>query len=299
MKKKLHFFISLFIISGGLALNSCNDNSSNKPTDTKDTLVLGPLDTTLVNSMNDSFSPDISFQDTSEEKFMAGKGKLWRVWKKLHKNCQNSEITKGMLYFGVSNTLGIGTIIEYNSATNKYIPDLPMLPEKFNSEQQKLIFNYGTSSACQFAQKLRVNTEFLIKSNMAQTANGELGGIINNARTIDARIESWQVNFLFPSGLGNVLDTGTDPYYKTYDEISKKENRYIVNKEIVINGFSATIASSTAISADLKLALERGITEKIGDTNATVKFSYVNETTIKVTTVGSFVVFVELYKRES
>lgn len=293
-------FLFLFLLGGTLffAIAGCNDGKT-PPGPTADTLKLKPLMPATIEELSDSASPEISIVDTSGiPKLLAGKGKLWRVWEKLHRHCQNSNITKGMVYFGTSNTLGLGTIVLYDKQNNKYIPDFPLLPEKFSENERKLVFNKGASGDCKFQQTTKVNSEFLVKSNISQTANGELSGLINSARTIDSRIDSWQQNILFPSGLNSVLATNTDPYFKSYQEVARKPDRYFINKEILINGFSATISTSTNISAELKLALEQGITEKVGNTNAEVKFSYVNERTIKVSTTGAFVVFVELYKSE-
>jgi len=276
---------------------SCNQHNTVKSSD-NDTLILKSLSEDDVLTLNDTISPEIPTPDdsTGQEKIFGGKGKLWRVWEKLHKNCQNSNITKGMIYFGTSNTLGLGTIILYDKDKKKYIPDFPLLQDKFDEQQKKLVFNKGTNSNCTFQQTTKINSDFLIKSNLSQTANGELSGAINTSKTIDSRIDSWQQNILFPSALNTVLASSTDEYFKSYEATAKKTERYIINKEILISGFSATISTSTNISADLKLALQQGITEGIGDTEAKVKFSYVNDRTIKITTVGTFVVFVELYK---
>lgn len=296
--KRLSLFLLFLGFIAGYSLISCRNKQGKPAAQSEDTLKLKRLDTAMIQDINDTLSPEVFFEDTTGEKLLGGKGKLWKLWQKLHKNCQNSEITKGMIYFGVSNTLGLGTIVQYDKGNKKYIPDFPMLPEKFTDEQKKLVFNVGAKAACQFEQQTKVNSEFLAKSNMSNTANGELSGMISNSRSIDAKIDSWQQNILFPSGLNGVLSSDTNSYFKQYLATSKKENRYIVNKEILIHGFSAIIHTTSKIQGQLKADLEKGITEKIGDTEAQVKFSYVNETTIKVTTLGSFVVFVELYKLE-
>jgi hypothetical protein len=272
--------------------SSLNDKSI-RDTIMNDTLKIHPLSPEEIISLSDTISPEI---DTSNSKgLFGGKGKLWRLWEKLHKNCQNSAMTKGMTFLGVSNTVGVGSIILYDNTKKGYFASYPLLKEKFNPEQQKLIFNNGTSTTCSFLQNTKVTSEFLIKSNIINSGNGSLNAQIQNAKSVDSKIDSWQQDALYLDAFKGVINHMNDDYSMNYLAASKLPGRYIIATEIQITGFSALINTKTTISADLIAELEKGISEKIGDTNATVKFSYEGEKTIKVSTTGSFIVFGALY----
>ena len=70
----------------------------------------------------------------------------------------------------------------------------------------------------------------------------------------------------------------------------------MVSQAARINGFSSIINLNTEISASLEAKLKEGIVKNIGNTEAKVKFEYSSAKQIKVTSQGSFVVFVEFIK---
>lgn len=281
-----------------LWISACNNNGEGGLSDKKDTLKIRSLDPGMVTQMNDSISPDVLDEDTTSQKLFGGKGKLWKVWTTLHKECMNNELSKGMIFFGVSNSLGLGTVLKYDDSKKKYIPEFPLLADKFTEDQKKLVFNQGTLSSCTYQKTTRISADFMAKSNFSTASSGELSGLISSAKSIEAKIESYQQNNLFSGGLGTVLLSSNNTYFRQYDSISKQPDRYIINQEIKVTSFSATIKTSTSISPTLKASLQNGIIGNIGDTEAKVTFSYVSDKEIKVTTQGGFVVFVDLVKRE-
>jgi hypothetical protein len=292
---KLFFSLVAMIITG--SFSACNSGGSNntepQQTTQKDTLKLKGIDSVESVALSDKISSAIDTSDTKG--LLKGKGKLWKVWEKLHKNCQRNEMTKGMTYLGVSNTLGVGSILLYDESKKSYIASFPMNRAQFPKEQHSLLFKDGTSSDCQYQEATKVAVDFLINSRMEASAEGSLNAAIGSARAINSKIDSWKQNVLYVDAFQMTLNRMTTDYAKDYISTTKLPNRYVIVTEIQINGFSALITTKTTIDAGLKAKLEQGITQKVGDTDATLTFSYVNDKTIKASTAGTFVVFGTLY----
>jgi len=288
------FFIAIAVISCDDQSKKNGEGSDTTKINSADTLKISPIDTSTARLMSDSNSPEID--TTNNKSLFARKGKLWKLWEQLHRNCQNNEMTKGMTYLGVSNTLGTGTILNYDNTNKRYNASFPMLKEKFTADQQKLIFNDGTSSACSFDQKTKISSDFLLKSKIIGTGNVDLNTAIESAKDIQSKIESWRQNVLFIDAFVPLINRMQDQFSKDYVAASKLPDRYIIVTEIQIEGFSAIINTQKKISAELKAELEKGISEKIGETTAKVTYSYIGEKSIKATTTGSFIVFGALSK---
>lgn len=293
----MKFFFPGIAVVAIVSFVACNDGGSKNtgPQDTtqKDTLKLKAIDSVQSVALSDTISPVV---DTSDTKGLFGKkGRLWKVWGKLHKNCQRNEMTKGMTYLGVSNTLGVGSILLYDESKKGYFASYPMKRTEFLEDQQTSIFKDGTSATCEYQEATKVAVDFLINSKMGTTADGSLNAAIGNARTINSKIDSWKQNALYVDAFQLTLNRMTSTYAKDYIAAAKLPNRYIIATEIQINGFSALITTQTTIDAGLKAQLQQGIIQKVGDTDATLTFSYVNDKTIKASTTGSFVVFGALY----
>lgn len=275
-------------------LYSCNVRDSDKTRQQeKDSIVFNNLDTFKVDSLNQFLTRMTDSSGTHGIDKLGGKGKTWRLWRALHKDCQNDDVAKDKIYFGVSNTLGIGTIVEI-SPDGKIMPDFKLLKEKLTTDQIKLVYNDGAAALCSFDRKTKVGTEFIAQSQFNTASNADLNAAITNSKDITAKMDSWQINNLMKGGLSTILANPNEEHLKDYKKRLAGANRYVIANEILVNGFSATITTKTTISVDLKVKLQAGLVQNVGDTAAQVKFSYVDDTTIKMTTVGKFIVFCTL-----
>lgn len=289
LKTSLNLFMLCLVI-----IISCNPKKSDSgTTGNVDSLTFEALDPMFIYGLNEYLSP--SFTDPEDSLGVKwARGKVWRLWEKLHKSCQKSELTKEILYFGPSNTLGLGTIIRIDKESKSIIADFPLLKDSLTGHQEKLIYNIGSPAECKFAKETKINIEFLAKSNLNSAIDTNLESQIDNSKSIKAKIDNWKVNNLYTGGLASVLQDTTKKYFRNYLDRLNKNDNYVITKEILITGFSATIKTKTKISTDLKAQLEEGIIENLGDIEAKVKFSYAGETTIKMTTIRSFKVFCEV-----
>jgi len=288
--KALSNFIFFVMIA---SLSACHWGTSGTKAVKQDSLIFKSLDTLKVDSLNKLLTQDGHESPKNGAGFLGGKGKTWKLWRALHKDCQKNDVAKDMVYFGVSNTLGLGTIVEI-SKDGKIMPDFKLLREKLTEDQIKVVFNDGTPASCQFDQTTKVTADFLAQSQFSTASSGDLNAAFGNTKDVTAKMDSWQSNDLLKGGLAVILKDTTNAYLKNYKSRLAGENRYVIANEIQVNGFSATIVTNTAISADLKVKLQAGMIQNVGDTAAQVKFTYVNDTTIKMTTVGKFVVFCTL-----
>jgi hypothetical protein len=246
--KKTVFACFLICVALGLTLMSCNQCTRTSKTE-RDSISF-QSDTGFVGELNDRISPICADPEDSTLKFQ-GKGKIWRLWQKLHKNCHRSVIAEGMLYFGVTNTLGLGTILNIDSTTGKINADYPMIIDSFSTGDRKLAFNFGSPADCEFDKEVNISAEFLVKSKICSAIDVDLQAQIDYSKKISAKIDSWQINNLYLGGFAEVISDTSKKYFSSYKKRLKMGNKYVITKEIQINGFSTTITTKNKIGAEL------------------------------------------------
>lgn len=294
MNRKFHIISLIIIIVIFTIINSCRFSKSDSTNQLqKDSVIFDDLDTIRIDSLNQVLNKLADNSKSHGIDETNGKGRTWKLWRSLHKDCQNDDVAKDKIYFGVSNTLGIGTIIEI-APDGRIMPDFKLLKNKLSANQIDLVYNDGGQATCTFDRKTTVNKEFIAQSQFNTSSNVDLNAAMANSKDITAKMDSWQINNLLKGGLSTILSNPTEEYLKEYKKRLLGPNRYVIANEIVVNGFSATISTNQAINANLKAKLIAGLVQNVGETAAQVKFSYVDDTTIKMTTVGRFIVFCTL-----
>ena len=283
-------YYAVFLVVMTVIFSACHSTDSGDSSQTQDSIVFNDLDSLKLESLNHFLT---GITDSNGIDKITGKGKTWRLWRSLHKDCQNDDVAKDKVYFGVSNTLGIGTIVEI-SEDGKIMPDFKLLKENLTPEQVKVVYNDGVAASCTYDRTTKVGIDFLAQSQFNTASSADLNAAIVNSKEITAKMDSWQINNLLKGGLATILINPTAEHLKDYKKRLTGENRYVISNEIVVNGFSAMINTKTQISADLKAKLQAGLVQNVGDTAAQVKFSYVDDTTIRMSTVGKFIVFCTL-----
>jgi|GEM_PF-6410558 len=287
---------SLFLIS--CCPCKRKDTHVEQPHPVSDSIALAPVDSLFADSVND-ICMDLCVRDMSAlyATYQIGKvrGDTWKLWQKLHRNCMRSELSRSPLYFGVSNPIGAGGIVIIDGSGINSSMEFPR--GAFSSEEVEKIFNNGTSlSSCDMDKETGVNIEFMVNSQLIPgTLDAGLKSKITTAKKFNAKIEGWRMNLVNIDMLTYLVNRSSHEDAGAYREALHKPNRFLVSKEFVINGFSGTIETRTDIGAGLTADLQAGIVVNMGNTNANLEFSYVNKRTIKVTTIGEFIVFVEVY----
>lgn len=252
------------------------------------------LDSLSAGDLNDLVSTEVDYPDDPKVKKLFNKGKIWRIWKKIHKDCQNNMLSTSPIYLGVSNSLGIGTVIRFDTNNKKISAEYPFHTNKLTEEELKLVLKSGNPSSCQVARKVNVSLEFGAQANIFSGLDPELETEIKNNKEITACIDSWQVNELFYSAWGSILSRRNEPYFQDYLKACAKPNAFVITREYEVRGFTTTINTKTDLKGNVKAKLSQGIIKNLGETGARVNFSVSGEQSIKAVTQGSFIVFCDV-----
>lgn len=240
----------------------------------------------------DETEVDSIFNSSDTTAFIASKGPLWKTWEGLHKACLKAEFFKKPVYMGISSTVDLGSV--YNNSGKVLQWDFARL---FNDQERKQVIKEGIPTTCAESETITTDFEALISSELPSAGiEGELSTAIKKSKNITAKIDSWQLDYLVLGELKSLLDTAKSPKVQQFkDDLTK--NRYIIATKVArINGFSSIIETESDISMSLKAELENGVIRNIGDSSAKVKYEYASARQIKVSTIGSFLVFAEFMK---
>jgi hypothetical protein len=222
------------------------------------------------------------------------KGPVWKTWKKMHNACLENKFFKNPTYLGLSNTVDLGSV--YSKSGDVLEWDFNKL---FSEEDRKKVINSGQPQPCEYTEQLTINLETFIATELPTAGvEGELSAAIRNKKDISVKIDNWQIDNLVKRELKILLDSSTDSKVVLFKKDLMEKKLIIVAQAARINGFSSVINLNSEISAILEAELKKGIVKNIGNTNAKVKFEYSSSKQIKVTSQGSFVVFVEFIKTQ-
>lgn len=278
MGKTKLFFALLSFVTITICLNSCD---SYRPKD---------KEIEFVDAQQTDLDSVLNF---GNKKFaFTSKGPVWQTWNKLHNACLKNEFFKHPTYLGVSNTVDLGSV--YSKTGDVLEWDFNKL---FSDADRKKVINSGHPQTCTFSEQLTVDFEAFIATELPSTGiDGELSTAIRNQKDISVKIDNWQIDNLVKAELKNLINNSTDPKVQQFKKDLTEKKLIVVSQAARINGFSSIINLNTDISASLKVELDKGIIKNIGNTEAKVKFEYSSARQIKVTSQGSFVVFVDFIK---
>jgi len=278
MKKSKYLVYVLSLIALMIYLSSCN--SCNQK------------DKGIVFVDADSLDIDSVFNKKDKGFIALSKGPVWKTWKKLHKACMENEFFKNPTYLGLSNTVDLGSV--YSKSGDVLQWDFNKL---FSDEDRKKVMNFGQPQPCTYTEQLTVDFEAFIATELPTAGiEAELSTAIKNQKDISVKIDNWQIDNIVLGELKLLLDNATDPKVIQFRQDLLEKKLIMVSQTARINGFSSIINLNTEISASLEAKLKEGIVKNIGNTEAKIKFGYSSAKQIKVTSQGSFVVFVEFIK---
>lgn len=286
MKKLFYIFL---LVSFIITMNSCNEANKNETTK----LEAMAIETSKFDEIDSQF-------EIKNTELNFGKGATWKTWKKLHKECMKSEWLKNPYYFGVSNTVNIGSLVDKNFDLQRTMDSTSGFT---NSELTSLI-NYGNYTNCGYSQEMSMSLEVFLQSEFyfSKTEEtdiyAELRGSINKSKTTKISVDNWRVNNIKEDVLMDVLSDAppTNKNKKRFLTTLNKRKHYILVKVIEIKGFTSYIVLEENISLDLESKLKKGIFATLGSGSAEVKFSFKNKRTIEVKSNGNFYVFGEFKK---
>jgi len=227
--------------------------------------------------------------DTTLELFGIGKGPTWKMWKDLHKGCMKNQWLKRSRYFGVANTLKLGTITD-----KKFKEVYNTLDDILTKDELDYVIDEGAAQPCEYIRKVSFDLESELNMSISGQ-NQELGLFLESKKNTNVQINGWQQQNLITDRLIQVLEADSakeNSNKQLYSKRLKEKNNRLLSTVVKINGFTSEIESIKKISPELKLKLDSGLVSGvIGNTGIDVSFTYVDSLTIKTTTNTSFYVF--------
>lgn len=255
------------------------------------------IDSTRFDKLDAKFEPKDSLKGLT-----LSKGATWRTWRKLHRECMNAQWFKKPYYFGVSNTVSLGAIVDKEYGLERTMD----ATNGFTKEDLEQIINLGTFASCNYTQDLTISmgvffqTEFDFRNTGNSDLDAELKVAVEESRSTSVKIDSWRINNLQESKLIDILEDApdTEVQKKRFLKTLKTPGNKLLVQVVEIKGFTCRIVLRTEISADLKAKLTEGVVATMGQSGLDVNFKLVNERTIEVTSGGNFYVFGEFKKVE-
>lgn len=229
---------------------------------------------------------------SQENKSLLGKGPVWETWSKLHKACLTSQFFKKPTYLGLSNTVDLGSIYSKDGRVLKW--DFKKL---FSDTERRRVINSGQPQPCSYTEQLAVDFQSFISTELPTAGfEGELSTAIRNTKDISVNIDNWQIDNLVTGELKHLLTNPSTPQQREFKEDLLSNRLLIVAQAARVNGFSALINLQNDVSTNLEAELKKGLVKNLGNTEAEIKFTYVSARQIKVTSRGTFNVFVEFVR---
>lgn len=258
------------------------------------------IDTTSIRNINDLSNNGNNKVDKENKniKLIGPKptGQVYKVWKQMRKECMSTQLINidSLLYLGISNQMGLGQL--FTIKKNRINPCYPSIIDAFSSDQKSLVLAPAQYSTCTVNRATSVGASFLVDANLCSGVEANLSSSVSSSKDVTATIDNWEIDYINDAGFSQVLSKSSEKKFNDYIYQLGQPNVYVITKVIKISGFSATIKTSTDISGNLKVQLTKGLIKNIGNSNATITFTYVDNRTIKATTQGEFIVFAEVMK---
>jgi hypothetical protein len=237
-------------------------------------------------------------QDPSQLAAARGKGYAAKYWGRVFNHCMQSLLLKkkDADYLGPSNTIGLGAITDENRDLTYRIVD----GSTFSPDELSKILKQGGATSCQYEIKSSLDIEALLNAKVKVKSDDDLSlglsNAIKNRKNVNFNVTSWQKDELIAGALRDALADESNTAKKAFKEDLLKEDRIIMTRLIRVKGFSADIELSNSISADLKTKLASGAIANLGDADAAVSVSIVNDKTIRLKSSGDFYIFGKFVK---
>lgn len=243
---------------------------------------------------NDNLYKSSSREFASLEEFV-GRGSTWKLWNKVHKECMKAKWYKNPFYFGPTNTVDLGAIVNSKNELQRMIDS-----KTFSEDEMDTFFNEGSYASCEYSQELTINLETFIQSDFRfgsqDDVTAELSFAIKKSKNVKVKIDSWRINNLKHQDLLDVLNDAeeNDIKYKQkirfYETLKSRGNK-ILSKVTEIKGFTSSITLETDMSSELESKLKEGLIANVGNLGLKATFKYKNKRTIEVVSDGNFYVF--------
>jgi hypothetical protein len=219
----------------------------------------------------------------------SGKSDAEKQWKKLYKTCGKNFIFENPNYLGLSNTKGIGVIIDKEKGRV-----LQLTPPISSSDSSRFISMGAVVPMC----SKEINRDFDVN-------------LLFNAALQSVSVDSLRAGFnratskKISSGNWFQVDAATDAYYsyvKSKPELSdyktslEKPDAYVVTGAIYVSNFSAELEYGTEAALGLKLKVDSNYIAPINNGNGQMSIRYNGNKKITILCNSMFVPLVVLSK---
>lgn len=238
-----------------------------------------------------------SINMTDKQNFLGwsfpSKGETWKLWETLHHECMQNEIFKNPFYFGPSNKTGIGAV--WKNDISMLYNELEFNKDEFPEEELTKVIIRGNPVTCNYSKKTNLSISNVIGANLSAGTNIELNNAISTSKSVDATVESMQIDELAYDKLLKLLKSDSSKK-SSYIESFLRSDAILVVRAAKVNAFSARVNLKRKISADLAAELKKGIVQELNSGSLKIKLEYDSETSIKIITQSPFYVFVKFNK---
>ena len=208
------------------------------------------------------------------------------IWKRVLSKCAKSnEIGKHVLFFGVSNTVGPGSVWRFDE-DDKTIRLQYELSDAIASEQDRAkIVKVNSLGDCSGTADRSWDIKLGLPFSTGTTSVSlDIEAELKHANKITVGVTKMAVDNLKEVEWTTAMRKlpQDDPHRADL----KKPGRVVASNVVKISGMKTTLTFSTALTADLK-AKYQGTTFKLGDNGATLHAEIKGDNTIELTTDGT------------
>jgi len=187
------------------------------------------------------------------------KTKARDAWKQVLKGCaENDLLGNDVLYFGPSNNLGVGSVLQKRDKGY----GLRYRPSDLKIPSDVAFLNAGTSAKCSGESKKTFSLGGGASlDNPIAPVNGEISGQLNRGKNVTMGVTSYRWDTLVEGPFENWFKKGADQSIKDelYSPASAGKNpRYVLTKALWVSGFTAVVTFDSKVGIEVKGKLPPG-----------------------------------------
>lgn len=277
---RLAFAVLLFVL-----FYSCGKRKDNN-------FAIESVNNTEIDSILEAISTPQNIQMSSTIGILPD-GTIKKMWQDIFKSCMENDQIKNPIYFGISNNIDIGSILTLDK--KDLIWDISKV---FTLEERNKFITAGVPQNCELNAQIDFNYNSVFRLNYDTTKlDLELSNFIHRYRNINITQAIWHIDKLNSGILLKMLE---NPDYDSdifrFSEQIEEKNAYIITEVVKIDQFTAEISSYNNITDSLSIALNDGMLKNIPWSNCNIMVSFVDSATIKLQSMGSFIVMAQIRK---
>lgn len=221
------------------------------------------------------------------------RGYAAKVWGRMLKDCiQSGLMKKGEVeYLGMSNDMGIGTISDEGLGASYKIID----STTFSPEELRLMLKLANPGNCAMSVDTKFDLEAALQARLnvqgSDSLNAAIAAVLKSGKKVKMTVKSWQKDELLLDELKGALKRNLTPRKEEFIESLREKDRVLMNRAIIIKGFTAEIDASSEFTPSVAAQISGGATATVADGSGNVKVSMTNTKTLKFDSDQTFILF--------